>query len=87
MIDSGHRVTSWPLVPGLDGAGVVDAIGSEVNSFAVGDRVLATFVSGNRGASFQEFAVVDEKMVAKIPDDWRFEDAAGLGFVFLFCLV
>lgn len=87
MIDSGHRVTSWPLVPGLDGAGVVEAVGSEVNSFVVGNRVLATFVSGNRGASFQTFAVVDEKMIAKIPGHWPFEEAAGLGSVLSFLFV
>lgn len=30
MIDQGHRVTEWPIVSGLDGAGVVEAVGGDV---------------------------------------------------------
>ncbi|KAK9317525.1 hypothetical protein V1524DRAFT_423220 [Lipomyces starkeyi] len=36
MIGQGHRVASWPLVPGLDGAGVVEAVGDNVKNFAFG---------------------------------------------------
>ena len=78
MIDQGHRVTSWPLVAGLDGAGVIEAVGDKVKDFAVGDEVLAMFASGDRGGSFQEFAVIQETMVAKKPATWSFEDAATL---------
>lgn len=81
MIDQGHRVSSWPLVPGLDGAGFVEAIGTKVDRFAVGDRVLAQFVPGDRGGSCQKFSVVEESLVAKVPDVWSFEDAATLGYV------
>ena len=81
MVDHGHRVTSWPLVPGLDGAGVVEAIGDHVKNFAVGDEVLALFTAGDRGASYQNLAVVQEMMVAKKPTSWSFEDAASLGSV------
>ena len=81
MIDQGHRVTSWPLVPGLDGAGVVEAVGDDVKNFAFGDEVLALFAVGDRGGSYQNFAVVQEMMVAKKPKTWSFEDAATLGCV------
>ena len=84
MIDQGYRVTSWPLVPGLDGAGIVDAVGDHVNNFAVGDEVLAQFTAGDRGGSYQEFAVVQEAMVAKKPSTWSFEEAATLGYVVLY---
>ena len=83
MIDQGHRVTSWPLVPGLDGAGVVEAVGDNVKNFAIGDEVLAIFAAGDRGGSYQTFAVVQERMVAKKPTTWSFEDAATLGCVVL----
>lgn len=43
MIDQGHRVTSWPLVPGLDGAGIIEQVGDEARDFKIGDRVLAFF--------------------------------------------
>ncbi|KAH8803692.1 chaperonin 10-like protein [Xylogone sp. PMI_703] len=78
MVDYGRRVESWPCVPGLDGSGIVEAIGEEVKNFKVGDEVLAMFTSGDRGASFQSFAVVKEMMVAKKPSAWSFEEAASL---------
>ncbi|KAI9832426.1 MAG: hypothetical protein M1819_004415 [Sarea resinae] len=81
MIDQGHRVTSWPVVPGLDGAGIVEAVGDNVKSFVSGDEVLAMFGAGDRGGSYQDFAVVQETMVAKIPRTWSFEEAATLGCV------
>lgn len=81
MIDQGHRVSSCPLVPGLDGAGIVEVIGTNVDRFAVGDRVLAQFVPGDRGGSYQKFPTVEEKMIAKVSAAWTFEDAATLGYV------
>lgn len=83
MIDQGHRVTSWPLVPGLDGAGVVEAVGDNVKNFTIGDEVLAMFTAGDRGGSFQNFGVVEESMVAKMQSTWTFEDASTLGCVAL----
>ncbi|KAF7547210.1 hypothetical protein G7Z17_g7900 [Cylindrodendrum hubeiense] len=83
MIDQGHRITSWPLVPGLDGAGVVEAIGDRVKNFRLGDKVLALFTPGDRSASYQKFAVVQERAVAKIPTTWSFEDAATLGVCYM----
>ncbi|KAI0128000.1 putative alcohol dehydrogenase, partial [Xylariales sp. AK1849] len=86
MIDQGHRVTSWPLVPGLDGAGVVEAIGDGVKNLAIGDEVLAMFI-GNQGGSYQRFAVVQEMMVAKKPAAWSFEDAATLGVCYFTAII
>ncbi|KAF9894497.1 hypothetical protein FE257_006380 [Aspergillus nanangensis] len=83
MIDKGLRVTSWPIVPGLDGAGIVEAIGDDVTNFRVGDEVLAMCASSNRSASFQTFAVVKETMVAKKPPSWSFEEASSLGVCYL----
>ncbi|KAJ5565482.1 hypothetical protein N7513_001724 [Penicillium frequentans] len=83
MIDEGHRVNSWPLAPGLDGAGVVEGVGANVKNVALGDRVLALFTAGDYAASYQTFAVVEEKSVAKIPNSWSFENAASLGVCYL----
>ncbi|KAJ5658884.1 hypothetical protein N7507_005335 [Penicillium longicatenatum] len=83
MIDKGHRVSSWPLVPGLDGAGVIEEVGANVKNVASGDRVLALFTPGERAGSYQTLAVVEESSVAKIPSSWSFEDAASLGVGYL----
>ncbi|MEU4240484.1 alcohol dehydrogenase catalytic domain-containing protein [Actinoplanes sp. NPDC026619] len=42
----GHDPVSLPHVPGHEFAGVVSALGRDVDGFAVGDRVTAPFVNG-----------------------------------------
>ncbi|OAQ65913.1 alcohol dehydrogenase [Pochonia chlamydosporia 170] len=78
MIDHSHRGTTYPLIPGLDGAGIISAVGSSVTSFKVGDEVLALFAPGDKGGSYQEYALVDEAKVAK-KSGLSFEEAASLG--------
>jgi NADPH:quinone reductase-like Zn-dependent oxidoreductase len=85
MIDQGHRVAAWPIVPGLDGAGIVEAVGEEVRNFAVGDKVLAQFSAGpaeKGGGSYQQFAIVQEAMAAKKPEELGWEEAASIPYVF-----
>jgi NADPH:quinone reductase-like Zn-dependent oxidoreductase len=81
MIDQGHRVTSWPLVPGLDGAGIVEQVGDKAGHFRVGDRVIALFTPGDSSGSYQEYAVVQGKDVAKLPATSSLEEGATLGCV------
>lgn len=81
MIDQGHRVSEWPIVPGLDGSGIVEAVGSEVSCVKKGDEVLAQFTPGpvtQGGGSFQTLAAVQEMMVAKKPNSLSWEDAASI---------
>lgn len=58
-------------VPGRDLAGTVEAVGSEVTSFAVGDEVYGV----GRG-SFAEYAVAREDKLARKPVGLSFERAA-----------
>ncbi|MGD9883279.1 MAG: NADPH:quinone oxidoreductase family protein [Reyranella sp.] len=61
-----------PHVPGGEVAGWIDAVGSDVASLAVGDRVLAQARGG-----FCEYAIVAATSVRRIPDRMRFDQAAG----------
>jgi NADPH2:quinone reductase len=61
-----------PITLGSEGAGTVDAIGSEVTEVAVGDRVAYTMARG----SYAEFAVVPSAMLVKILDHVDFQTAA-----------
>lgn len=59
------------LVPGLDVAGTVAAVGDDVTRFAVGDDVF-----GICNGSFAEFATASEAKLAHKPADLSFEAAA-----------
>ncbi|KAG9758736.1 oxidoreductase, partial [Aureobasidium melanogenum] len=74
---------SYPTILGLDIAGEVVEVGSEVpSSLKLGDRVLALAggVSTNKPsrAAFQEYTVVVAKLVTKIPDNLSYNDASVL---------
>ncbi len=73
----GNPNWSYPHVLGLDGAGVVDAVGEGVTGVAVGDRV-AFHGDLRRPGALAEFAVVDARALAHIPDGVNFEAAAAL---------
>ncbi|MNK68661.1 Zinc-type alcohol dehydrogenase-like protein [compost metagenome] len=71
-----HR-PELPLVMGCDLAGVVEAIGSDVTRFRVGDRVFARVAKSAYGA-FAEVACVNEALVARMPETLDFPEAAGV---------
>ena len=68
-------------VPNQDGAGVVDAIGADVDGVAVGDRVwlsLAAFERPGSGTA-QEYTVVPVHRVFALPDGADFDLGASIG--------
>lgn len=64
---------AFPFSPGMEVAGVVEAVGSEVTSLKVGQRVMAT--TGHGG--FAETVVAPSASVFPIPDQMSFDHAAG----------
>jgi NADPH2:quinone reductase len=74
-----------PAILGCDGAGVVEAIGSGVQHFQVGDEVY--FCAGGIGVSgtgnYAEFAVVEARMVAHKPTSLSFTEAAAAPLVLI----
>ncbi|MFC4277977.1 quinone oxidoreductase family protein [Achromobacter aloeverae] len=65
-VASGHRhgsVGGPGTIPGMEWAGVVEAVGAEVTGFAPGDRVMASGKSG-----YAEYAVTDYGRVSLLPD-------------------
>ncbi|MGE7391474.1 SDR family NAD(P)-dependent oxidoreductase, partial [Streptomyces sp. NPDC004126] len=71
------------MYPGLarmgnEGAGVVTEVGPGVTGIEVGDKVTGLI----RGA-FGPVAVVDHRLVVRVPDGWTFEQAAAIPTVFL----
>jgi NADPH:quinone reductase-like Zn-dependent oxidoreductase len=66
-------------VPGTDLAGVVEATGSAVTRFGVGDEVFGKTVGANswrNGGAYAELASVGESFLERKPPDLSFEQAA-----------
>ena len=70
----------FPLVLGIDGAGIVTRIGPEVTRFHVGDRVAGQFLHDPVGiGTYAEFSTVPETNgIAEIPPGMGFAEAAAL---------
>ncbi|HEY9619835.1 MAG TPA: zinc-dependent alcohol dehydrogenase family protein [Crinalium sp.] len=79
-----HAQQLLPAVLGIDLAGIIEAVGSEVTAFQVGDEVygMTGGVGGLQG-SLAEFAAVDADLLAKKPTNLTFREAAALPLVFL----
>ena len=80
FIDTYYRNGLYPLTDlpsglGNEGAGFVDAIGSDVHNVKVGDRV--AYGTGPLGAN-SELHVLPAANVVKLPDDISFEQAAAV---------
>ncbi|SDK06144.1 NADP-dependent oxidoreductase [Sediminibacillus albus] len=67
----------FPIILGWDAAGVVKETGAKVTDFQVGDRVFAR-PSTTRFGTYAEYAAIDEQLLAKIPDNITFEEAAAV---------
>jgi NADPH:quinone reductase len=78
-IDVYHRTGLYPLkLPhgiGMEGAGVVEAVGEGVTHLKAGDR--AAYASNPPG-SYCEVRVMPAKTVCKLPDDIAFDTAAAM---------
>ena len=66
-----------PAVLGGDASGVITRVGTGVNAFSVGDRVIADFATNGRGAH-AEYGVAPTTAIAKLPANLSFEQGAAL---------
>lgn len=68
------------VVPGQDGAGVVDSVGPEVTGLVVGDRVWTMLAQHTRpGGTAQEQVVLPVDNVTVLPDTASYDVGASLG--------
>lgn len=67
----------FPIILGLDVAGIVKEVGKHVVEFTNGDRVFARPDTTRYGA-YAEYTAVDELLIAKIPDNLSFKEAASV---------
>ena len=78
----GQKNLTTPRILGFDAAGVVEALGSDVKKFSIGDEV---YYSGDvtRAGSKSEFHSVQAALVAKKPESFTFTEAAAIPLVAL----
>jgi len=65
-----------PYTPGMDGAGVVEAVGEGVRKFRPGERV---YVAGSISGTFAEQALCTESQVHRLPERLSFQQGAAVG--------
>jgi acyl transferase domain-containing protein/acyl carrier protein/UDP-glucose 4-epimerase len=63
---------------GIEGAGTVIEVAADVRDLAPGDRVLGLLPGG-----FGPLAIVDRRLLAPIPGDWSYAQAASVPIAFL----
>ncbi len=73
----GHPSWQWPHILGLDVAGTVDVVGSDVANWRPGDRV---FYHGDlsKPGGYAEFAIAPAHIISRIPENVTFEAAAAI---------
>jgi NADPH:quinone reductase-like Zn-dependent oxidoreductase len=76
---SAKQLVGWPITPGFEVAGTVDALGQGVSDLRVGDAVLALTLFGGYASSL----VVPRAQVFAIPAGLDGAQAAGIPTVFL----
>lgn len=80
FIDIYHRtgfypLPSYPAIVGMEGAGVVEKLGADCKTFAVGDRV--AYGVGPLGG-YSEYRVIPESKLVALPKKIAFDTAASL---------
>ncbi len=70
------RKPQLPYTPGMDGAGIVSAVGPDVKNFKIGDRVYAEDAATG---TFAEFSLVHQDRAHLLPASLSFAQGAALG--------
>lgn len=67
----------FPIILGWDAAGIIAEVGENVSNFKVGDRVFTRPATTSQG-TYAEFVPVDQELLAKMPEDMTYEEAAAI---------
>jgi len=72
------KTQSFPVVLGVDGAGTIAAVGSEVRGFKVGDPVYSYVWNNAQGGFYAEYVAVPAKAVGHVPAGISLKDAGAM---------
>lgn len=71
-------MVQYPVILGCDVAGTVEGVAPDstaASRFNVGDRIFGF----NFNFGFQDFVILEDRLIAKIPTDMAYRDVVGLG--------
>lgn len=67
----------FPLILGMDAAGIVEAVGQDVTEFQPGDRVVTlSMMAFGKGGSYAEYMLCPAPRVARLPDNLGFAEGS-----------
>lgn len=67
----------FPIILGWDAAGTIIDVGSHISNFSIGDSVFARPETTANG-TYAEYTAIDEDLLAKMPENLSFEEAASV---------
>jgi NADPH:quinone reductase-like Zn-dependent oxidoreductase len=76
---SAKEYVGWPITPGFEVAGTIDAMGEGVTRHEVGDRVIGL----TRFDGYATSVAIPEHQAFAFPDAWSMAEAAGFAVVYL----
>jgi NADPH:quinone reductase len=76
FIRDGSYPRELPLVPGIEGAGLVDGIGPGVTGWKTGERVV--YYVPDRLGAYADYQIVPTDRISRLPDGLSFQDAAAI---------
>ncbi|WP_435154411.1 NADPH:quinone reductase [Haladaptatus sp. DFWS20] len=79
--EGSYQPGNLPWIPGSDFAGVVEAVGTEVEGFESGDRVFGTGLGNERQGTCAEYVTTPTDRVAPLPDGVAFDEGAAVALV------
>ncbi|RDZ38651.1 zinc-binding dehydrogenase [Haloferax sp. Atlit-47N] len=77
--EGSYQPFAMPMIPGVDVAGTVAAVGADVEGFAAGDHVVGTGIGKDHYGGYAEFAAVPTDRLAVLSDDVDLVAAGGAG--------
>ncbi|MFD2728756.1 NADP-dependent oxidoreductase [Enterococcus camelliae] len=67
----------FPIILGWDVAGVIEEVGADVADWKIGDRIVAR-PDTTRFGTYAEYTIVDDHLLAALPEEISFKDAGAL---------
>jgi NADPH2:quinone reductase len=79
--EGSYEPPEFPMIPGSDLAGVVEAVGEGVDGFAEGDRVFGTGLGNDRQGTCAEQALAPADRIARLSEGISFVEGAAVALV------